>query len=99
MENYPRNAVLIYCKYDDTLGEAQSVLEKTGYIVSVACTFDGAMDLIRSTDFHYVLIDESVESVDQKYLVSESRRCNPDAAVILFNAVESILTRFRHARS
>ena len=93
------NSVLIYSEYDDVVAEAVGLLEKSGYIVSSSGALNGAIDLITSSDYGYFLIDDSIDSVTTKYLIAESRRCHPDSPVITFNAVESILTRFRHSRS
>lgn len=91
--------VLIYSEFSDVIDEAVPLLEKSGYIVSSASNTDGAIDLITSSEYGYFLVDDAVDTVTLKYLISESRRCQPDAPVVPFNAVESILTRFRHSRA
>ena len=93
------NSVLIYSDFNDVVEESVLLLEKSGYIVSSSGNFNGAIDLITSSDYEYFLVDDSVNATTLKYLISESRRCHPDSAVITFNAVESILTRFRHSRA
>ncbi|MQG16806.1 MAG: hypothetical protein FI726_00840 [SAR202 cluster bacterium] len=93
------NSVLIYSDFNDVVEESVTLLEKSGYIVFSAGNFNGAIDLITSADYEYFLVDDTVDATTLKYLISESRRCNPDAAVITFNAVESILTRFRHSKA
>ena len=42
------NSVLIYSDFNDVVEEAVVLLEKSGYIVSSAGNFNGAIDLITS---------------------------------------------------
>ena len=56
------NSVLIYSDFNDVVEEAVVLLEKSGYIVSSAGNFNGAIDLITSSDYEYFLVDDSVNA-------------------------------------
>ncbi len=89
--------VLVVARHQHVMDSLTRTLERDGYIVTGTLSDAVALDLVRSSSFHAVVIGGGVSHSDRRHLVAEIQRKQPATLAIVGHGTESVLIQLRQA--
>ena len=89
--------VLVVERHEDVMDSLTRTLERDGYIVTGTLSDAIALDLVRSSSFHAVVIGDGVSHSDRRHLVAQIQSQQPSTLAIAGHGPESVLIQLRQA--
>lgn len=85
--------IVIVGRRQESVDRLMRALETAGYIVSVTIDDGVAIDLVGSSDYAALLIEDAVPQRDRLYIATQARNRQPGLPVLTVNNPRSILTQ------
>lgn len=81
-----RPRILFVEDHDDTRSMIRRLLERRGYQVETAESFDEGLELAQNEEFDLFLLDYRLDEGDGKQLCERIREFDPDTPILFFSA-------------
>ena len=91
------NRVLILGRDQEFVDLISQTLEGSGCIVTTTLSDGNAIDLVSSSEYGALLIDDDLDRAAQQYVATEARDQDPELPIILVKGPEAVLTQLRQA--
>ena len=92
---YDNNRVLMLGRDQEFVDVISQTLESSGCIVTSTLSNGNAIDMVGSSEYGALLIDDELDRADQQYVAIEARNRDPELPVILVKGPEAVLTQLR----
>ena len=94
---YDNNRVLMLGRDQEFADLISQTLESSGCIVTTTLSNGNAIDMVGSSEYGALLIDDELDRADQQYGATEARNRDPELPIIVVKGPEAVLTQLRQA--